>query len=247
MNTIVSAFVSNINDIYENSLKKYSILGKVLLKSTVPKVIYVDEIMFDLIGDDYDKSNTLIIKINKKNSYLYDYAKYLTKFNLNSNEQTKDTLEYIFTICNKTEWVQDAILLNKFKTKHFIWLDFGIRNILNGYFSCISDEEFIQKINNLKYKTYNNIRISGIWNTNFNFKIDIYKDKSWYFMGDIFGGSSSSLIKFASLMKTKCIDIITSKNTIMWEVNIWYLIYKENSFLFDIYGFITNKDIIDNY
>lgn len=66
MNTIVSAFVSNINDIYENSLKKYSILGKVLLKSTVPKVIYVDEIMFHLIGDDYDKSNTLIIKINKK-------------------------------------------------------------------------------------------------------------------------------------------------------------------------------------
>jgi hypothetical protein len=41
-------------------------------------------------------------------------------------------------------------------------------------------------------------------------------------------------------MKTKCIDIITNEKTIMWEINIWSLIYLENPGLFDRY--IANHD-----
>ena len=48
-------------------------------------------------------------------------------------------------------------------------------------------------------------------------------------------------------MKTKYIEIITTKNTIMWEVNIWYLIYKENNDLFDLYLSNHDDSIIDNY
>ena len=40
---------------------------------------------------------------------------------------------------------------------------------------------------------------------------------------------------------------MTSKNTIMWEVNIWYLIYKENKELFNSYGCNHDKTLIDNY
>ena len=70
---------------------------------------------------------------------------------------------------------------------------------------------------------------------------------TWYFVGGIFGGNINSLIKFADLMKSKCIDIITSKNTLMWEVNVWYLIYKENKVLFNTYGCCIDKKMIDNY
>jgi hypothetical protein len=247
MNTIVSAFVSNVNDRYENSLTRYYTNGKLLLQSNVTKVIFVDELMFDLIGNDYDKTNTLIVKINKKKSYLYNYTQHLKNFQLNSTDRTKDTLEYMLTICNKTEWVKEAIYLNHFKTNNFIWVDFGIRYILNGELSYCSDEEFISKINNLKYKTYNNVRIGGIWNLNYNFNIDIYKDVAWYFAGGIFGGNANSLMRFAELMKSKCIDIMITKNTIMWEVNIWYLIYNENKSLFDSYGCNHDKSLIDNY
>jgi hypothetical protein len=153
----------------------------------------------------------------------------------------------MLTICNKTEWIREAILLNHFKTKNFIWIDFNIRQNLTGVINGCSDEEFIEKINNLAYKCYSSVRIGGIWNNNYEFKIDIYRDKSWYFVGGIFGGNSNSLIKFADLMKTKCIDIITKKNTIMWEVNIWYLIYKENKNLFNTYGCNIDKKMIDNY
>ena len=33
----------------------------------------------------------------------------------------------------------------------------------------------------------------------------------------------------------------------MWEVNIWYLVYKENKELFDNYYCNHNNTIIDNY
>ena len=247
MNTIVSAFISNINERYSDSLKRYYTLGKILLKTNVPKIIYVDEIMFDLIGDDYNNSNTLIVKINKKKSYLYDYARYLTNFDLKTDEPTKDTIEYIFTMCRKTEWIREAILLNYFKTDNFIWIDFGIKHIFNGLFSYCSDKEFIEKINNLKYKTYNSVRIGGMWNLSYDYNIDIYKDIAWYFSGGIFGGNKHYLIRFADLMKSKCINIMIIKNTIMWEVNIWYLIYLENNTLFDSYGCSHDKSLIDNY
>ena len=244
MNTIVSAFVSNVNNRYDNSLFRYYNYGKLLLQSLVPKVIFVDELMFNLIGNEYDKTNTLIIKINKKDTYLYKHAGKLSNFQLNSTDYTKDTPEFMFTMCNKTEWIKKAIGLNYFKTDNFIWVDFGIKHIFSN--GC-SNEAFIEKINNLKYKAYKNVRIGGIWDFNYNYNIDIYKDIAWYFAGGVFGGNKQSLIKFADLMKEKCIDIMNSKNTIMWEVNIWYLIYMKHKELFDIYKCDHNESLITNY
>ena len=135
MSTIVSAFLSNVNSREDKNIYTYYNYGKLLLKSSTPKIIFLDEIMFDLIDEDY---------------------------------------EYI----------------------------------------------------------YNN---------------DIYKDILWYFAGGVFGGNKNMLLEFSDLMKTKCIEIITTKNTIMWEVNIWYLIYNDNKELFDGYYCDHNDSIIDNY
>ena len=243
MNTIVSAFVSNINNRDDITLKRYYELGKLLLKSTVPKIIFVDEIMFNLINLlDYDISNTNIVKIKKINIYLYKYINSLSQFNLNTDNPNKDTIEYIITQCNKTEWVKSAIELNTFNTNNFIWVDFGIRYIFN----C-SDKEFIEKIDELKYKVYKNVRIGNIWNLQNNYNINIYKDIAWYFAGGIFGGNKESLLHFSNKIKEKCIDIILTKNTLMWEVNIWYLIYNENKEIFDNYSCNHNNSIIDNY
>ena len=244
MNTIVTAFVSNVNNKYDNSMTRYYNYGKLLLKSTVPKVLFLDEYMFQLIETDpnYAATNTLLIKINNQSSYLSNYTKYLTKFELNSTDNTKDTLNYILTICNKTEWVNEAILLNHFKTDYFIWLDFGIRHV----FKC-SDQEFIEKINNLQYKIYDKVKIGNIWNLNFNYNIDIYKDIAWYFAGGFFGGKKESLTYFSNLVKEKCIETILIKNSLMWEVNIWYLVYIYKPSLFDSYYCDHNDSIIDNY
>ena len=244
MNTIVSAFVSNVNFRYDNSVKKYYEYGKPLLMSCVPKIIFVDKAMLDCIGENYNKENTLLVEISKnKYSYLHDFQHLLYNFHLNTDNYAKDTQEFIFTMCNKTEWIKKAIEINHFNTEHFIWIDFGIRYI----FKECTDDEFTEKINKLQFKTYNSVRIGGIWNINYSYNINIYKDISWYFAGGVFGGNLQSLIIFADKMKSKCLEIINKHNTIMWEVNVWYLIYLEYNKLFNIYKCDHNCSIIDNY
>ena len=48
-------------------------------------------------------------------------------------------------------------------------------------------------------------------------------------------------------MKHKCIDIMENNQTIFWEVNIWYLIYKEFPDLFLGYNADHNLSILENY
>ena len=242
MSTIVSAFLSNVNLRDDKNIHTYYNHGKLLIKSILPKIIFLDDEMFNLIGDDYDKNTTLIIKIDKYDSYLYDYKKLITNFEINTTYPKKDSIDYMLTICNKTELIKKAILLNYFNTDNFIWVDFGIKHV----FKC-SDDEFIEKLNNLYNKYNSTIRIAAIWNLEYNYNIDVYKNVAWYFAGGVFGGNKNILLQFAELMKTKCIEIITTKKTIMWEVNIWYLIYLENKELFDAYYCDHNDSIIDNY
>jgi hypothetical protein len=243
MNTIVSAFVSNVNNRYIDSITQYYELGKPLLISSVPKIIFVDKIMLDCIGDNYNKTNTFLVEIDKHDSYLYKFQHLLNKFQLNSTNYSKDTIEFMFTMCNKTEWIRKAIEINYFNTDHFIWIDFGIRHVFKEF----DNDIFTEKINSLQFKLYNNVRIGSIWDIKYNYGIDIYKDVAWYFAGGVFGGNLSSLIKFADLMMLKCIQIMKEKNTIMWEVNIWYLIYLDNKDLFNIYNCDHNNTLIDNY
>ena len=55
--TIVSAFVSNINERYSDSLNIYYNNGILLIKSNTPKIIFVDELMYNMIGNNYDETN----------------------------------------------------------------------------------------------------------------------------------------------------------------------------------------------
>lgn len=244
MTTIVSAFISNINFRANRDLNKYCEFGKLIFKSKTPKVIFLDEIMYNLIKEeDYDASNSVIIKFEKDDLFLNEYADLITNFDINTTSKEKDTVQYMFTQCNKTDWVRKAIELNPFYTDNFMWIDFGIKHM-----NHCSDEEFIQKLNNLNNKQYSNVRISSLWNLQVRYIFDIYKDVIWYFAGSIFGGHKDALLVFHKKMEEKCLEIIKTKNTIMWEINIWYLIYSENKDLFDAYKSTGHNDtVIDNY
>jgi len=239
-NTIISALLTNVNN--SNRLEKYIKDGILLLKAKIPKIIFVDEIIYNQLKM-YENDLTRIISIKKTDWYFQDYLDSITNFDLNTNNKTKDSLEFIFTMCNKTEWIKKAIELNYFNTESFIWIDFGIRYI----FKEDSDDSFIEKIEKLKDKDYENIRIGSIWNCNKHYLFNIYKDITWYFAGGVFGGKKEKLIEFAEKTKNKCIEVITEQKTLMWEVNIWYLIYMENPSLFDCYKCDHNKTLINNY
>ena len=241
MTTIVSAFISNVNNRQDINIDKYYNNGNLILKAQIPKIIYVDIHMYNKIKN-LENELTKIILIDKNDYYLYNYIYQITNFNVNNGNPNKDTIEYMFTMSHKNEWVANSIRSNYFNTDNFIWIDFGIRYL----FKC-NDNEFIQKIENLQNKKYDKVRIGAIWDLNINYSGDIYTNIVWFFAGSIFGGHKDYLLIFSDKMKEKCIKIINDKKTLMWEVNIWYLIYKENNNLFDCYNCDHNESLICNY
>jgi hypothetical protein len=240
MTTIVSGFISNSNTY--RSVDRYVEFGIKLLNINVPKIIFVDEIMYDKIKS-YENEFTKIILYDKKESYLYPYInnEHLINFKVNTDLHSKDTMEYMFIQCNKTEWIKNAIEINYFNTTQFVWIDFGIRHVIT------SDDNLNKYILNLQNKAFTKVRIGTIWNLNYVYNTNIYTHIAWYFAGGVFGGDKDVLLVFSEKMKTQCLKVITEKQTIMWETNIWYLIYLDNKELFDGYACNHNDSIIENY
>ena len=265
----VSAFISNVN--INRKLDDYLTYGKKLINLNNPSVIFIEKHIFIEKFQEYLTDNVLLFKYDNKNYeyiiynniifvfysksdiYLYDYYNEITNYNIITDNPNKDTIEYMFIQCHKTEWVKKAIYLYKYhfnietltflkKTYEFVWIDFGIYHMIKN------DIIFTNEINNMINRTKlgksnlnSGIRIASCWNLNYKYNIDLYKNISWYFAGSIFGGKADKLIEFANLMRNKCIEIIKDKKSIMWEVNVWYLIYKDNLSLFDSY--ICNHDV----
>jgi len=239
--TIVSVYINNVNQRPDRSLNDYIKYGEVLLKAKIPKIIFVDSESYEIIKD-YENENTKIFAIEKTDVYLYEYIDKLENFNLYTSYPEKDTIEYMFTMCSKTEWIKKAIELNIFNSINYIWMDFSIRHI----FRC-DDDTFIAKVENLNEKFYDLIRIASIWNSNTQYNVDIYRSITWYFAGGVFGGYKENLLQFSDIMKEYCLKIMNEQKLLMWEVNIWYLIYLDYPHLFHCYPCDHNDTILDHY
>jgi len=245
MTTLVTAFVAGANQRNDRNIQDYISYGKKILENPINKIVFFDETLLELLPN---YPNTIIVPIKKEDIYLYEYKAQITNFNLNTQTPEKDSLEYMFLMCNKTEFIRKAVELNPFQTNQFVWVDFGINHIFKN-----DDATFNAVISALENKSYDNVQIGSIWTPDMhtimtrNFRTDIYKDIAWYFAGGVFGGDSNSLIKFADLTKQQCIKIIESEKTLMWEVNVWFLVYLENPELFSLYNCDHNESILLNY
>lgn len=244
--TIVSAFVSNANDNNSHKNGEYLRNGKLFLKSTTPKVVFLDEAMYSQITeDDYDSENTRIILYGRDHMHYMKYVDTIQNIPVTDNP-AKDTIGFLMVMWNKTEYMKEATILNPFNTEYFVWVDFGIRYVLKA----TSDQGFIDKLNNLKQPITapaNKIRIGGIWNPTTNYEVDILNVICWYFAGGVFGGSTAALRQFAEKMRAVCHEMVTTHNSATWEVNVWYIIYKKHPELFDIYPASHNETLIDGY
>jgi hypothetical protein len=112
--TIVSAFVSNIN-LYRN-IEKYIDYGTILLKNNLQKIIFIEKNIYDSYFSNQNFNNTHFIFFEKKDIYLYNFINDITNFSINTDNPSKDNLEYFFVQCNKTEWIKQAIENNYFNT-----------------------------------------------------------------------------------------------------------------------------------
>jgi hypothetical protein len=263
--TIVSAFLTNINtflrennssktenneedllqQIKTSQIEKYIEYGRKLLEIDIPKIIFIEQTIYEeyLKESIYESNQTHFVFINKTDSYLYEYRDKLQKFKIDTTNKTKDTIDYMFVQCNKTEWMRTASELNVYDTTQFVWVDFGLYHMFGDNKTIFTDS-----IIELNEKSYDKVRIASIWNMHKNVDFSyIYNNVFWFFAGSIFGGNKENICRFADLMKSKCIEIMSTELTICWEVNIWVLIYKEQPDLFDIYHADHNKLILENY
>lgn len=238
--TIVSAFVSDVNS--NRNIDKYIDYGKNLLQINVSKIIFIEKDIYNKFLSNQDFNNTHFIFFEKKDNYLYNFINDITNYSISTDNPDKDTLDYLFVQCHKTEWIKLAIDNNYYNSDQFIWLDFGIYHIFNNNIDL-----FTNSIYSLLNKKYDLIRIATIWNPDLIYNTNIHQSICWYFAGGVFGGGKTSLVKFADIMKNKCITYIQEHKNFIWEVNLWHMIYIENKYLFDIYTANHNPSIILNY
>jgi hypothetical protein len=239
--TIVTAFINDVNK--HRSIENYVNFGKKLLKIPTAKIVFIDKETYE----NYFKQNkhlfpsTHFILFEITDIYLTTYKNLITNFNIQSTNPEKDTIEYMFVQCNKTEWIRKAIELDIFKTDQFIWIDFGI-------YHFIKDENVLEKgVLNMVKKSYSKLRISTCKSRDYVCPYDVYKMITWNFAGSVFGGDKKSLISFADIVKTKIIETIETKKTIMWELCFWYLVKDVIPDLYDCYICGHDNRILELY
>ena len=241
--TIVTAFMSNINKNKNRSLETYIEYGKKLLAIPNPKIVFIDEYSHENFFKNHEEEYplTCFVLFDKKSIYLYNYEDELTNFFLNTGNPEKDTLDYIFVQCNKTEWVESAINMNVWKTNQYVWIDFGI-------FHMIRDEDkFVSGINHVVNQTHNTLRIASCKYKEYVFAYNIYDTITWTFAGSVFGGDVDSLLKFAYLTKAEILRTIRERKHIMWEINMWYLVNKRCPELMEFYSCSHDIRILYHY
>jgi len=240
--TLVTAFIPSNSSRQDRKLVQYMELGSKLLTVPINKIFFTtQEIIDEYKLESNEHTQIVCIKLD---NYLYQNRDKITQFELTTTNPDKDTLDYMIIMCSKTEYITKAIELNPYQSRDFVWVDFGIRHV----FKC-SDEEYQTKILRLHDKSYQGIRIASIWplSADVSGYMDIYRQIHWFFAGGVFGGDRESLLEFANRMREKCLEIISTRKSLMWEVNIWRMIYLNNPKLFLPYKCDHDMTIIDNY
>jgi hypothetical protein len=225
--TFVTAFIRDVNK--NRKMSDYIAFGEKLLLVSVPKVVFIDKSSYIEFFNGKTFPLTYFILFELEEMYYYGMRDKITDFNLETGNHEKDTMEYIFVQCYKTEWVRKAIDKNVYSSQQFIWVDFGV-------FHMIRDETVLKNgFNQMATKSYSRLRIATCKFREYVCPYDVYKRLTWNFAGSVFGGDANSLIEFADIVKKKIIETIEEKHTIMWELCVWYLVKDVVPDLYDCY------------
>lgn len=187
--------------------------------------------------------------------FLWSYREMAHKFKLNTGNPTKDTLEYMMVQCQKSEWM--AIASQLFHStrgcgEENVWIDFGVFHMFQGKIDVFQTELYKMRARIHRRLLQPGLSRGGMtfarcWDPNHVYYGDIYKDVNWLFAGSVFGGCSTRIQQFALRVREKCLQVLREKNTLMWEINIWVLIYHEHPELFAFYPSDHSEIIFRGY
>jgi len=276
----VSAFISRVNQRHDRCLEKYIDYGKKWMALPYPKIVFMEhDVVSEYLPETQNKQyehksdgvwyneTTWIQYFNPRTMYFYEYVdKVRIPLDIHTQNPNKDTLEYMFVQCYKTEWMSLAIqhysvlipVLERmgYKTEpqhlQYMWNDFGIFHMFekhNPYPELLFREcyEKLEKRNATRYQIalehnydFSKVYFSSCWGNIGLGSHDIYRNICWVFAGSVFSGFQTPLLKLSGFMREKCIELMTKHGRLMWEVNVWVLLKNEHPELFDYY--ICNHD-----
>ena len=287
---IVSGFIANVNKRADRDITKYLQFGLELMAVEIPMTIFIERQIFeehivsqlrvpkkgegkfvyrvcggvmDGIKHTYSYhiyGHITFVFFEIEDLFLWSYRAMAHKFQLNTGNPYKDTIEYMMVQCQKTEWVAIAMQLanagNKTNSatavvasnsatavvvasnsatavaKEYVWVDFGIFHMFRGKIDVFQTELYTMRsrVNRRILHSGESSRVcfANCWNPNVIYYGDIYKDVNWLFAGSVFGGGANILNTFAMKMREKCLQILREKNTLMWEINIWAILYRDS-------------------
>jgi hypothetical protein len=242
MNTIVTAFMTGINQIDFRSAEQYMEYGNKLLILPIPKIVFVESHIYYLYYSSTSFPLTTFIPFERNDNYLHPFlSEWKIPENLQTNNPRKDTPEYMIVQCHKTEWLKMAAKQNPYQTTDFTWIDFGIYHMIQN------EELFQNHLKHISNVTYPLIRIASCIDPNESCSMDLFSRVVWFFCGSVIGGNRETLITLADIMKEKCLSIFQEKKHLTWEVNIWYMLFQEHKELFQYYKADHNVSILSQY
>lgn len=185
----------------------------------------------------------------KTDLFLWPFRSLAHRFYVNTNNPKKDTLEYMMVQCQKLEWVNIAISLRPSITTEYVWIDFGAFHMFDGKIDVFQLELYKMRSRIMASSSADNrVKFAHCWSPERPFPLHlIYTDINWTFAGSVFGGKRNSILKLATIMREKCFQILREKNSIMWEINVWVLIYQEHRELFTLYPSDHTEIIFQGY
>lgn len=231
---LVSGYI-NIESIEHNTNRVqtfpvYKERGQKLINLPINKIIFIDA---DYIEHFVENEYTQLIPIKLQDMEIYQYYTRIQSGILSEeitilspNPEKDTTLFHIIQIA-KTEFIKKAIEISNDNESDNIygWIDFGISKIFQN------DNEFTNTICNIpnvldKIKP-NTIKIPGCWPLN---PYDSYGDFArvkWYFCGGFLIGYKDKLLEFEKQVKQELKCILEEEKKLIFEVNIWFRIWKK--------------------
>lgn len=254
--TIVTAFI----DLYKHdakyknkSLRQYLHFGNKLIQLPIPKIVFIEEHLMHLLSKN---EMTKFIPVNFDHIWLMNRHNemQMKTDHLRQISPEKDTTSYLILNLNKTEWTHIASEANPYNTQQFMWLDFGVYHICND--EDVMTRNIFKACRTVCLKNKNKIYIPSCQPTS---KVDMrildqysnpnffLKFPCWFFCGGTFIGHRLAITMFRDRVRALT-EYMLSKDAITWEVNVWFLIFREFPQLFHVlYGANHNQNMLEPY
>lgn len=212
-------------------------------------------------NSDPNSGQILVVFFDKEDLYLWNFRHLASDFWVKTENPDKDSLDYFTVQLQKFEWMRMAVALHREKDlfdwldRPYAWIDFGIRHVFGKEDMLPALLAANHRLEERRFGCPGAIRRGTIrcascigWEPEKEvvWALDIYRHVKWVFAGGVFVGHASDIEKLAGIFYERCFRILIEHKTIMWEVNVLALIYRDKPDMFDLYSADHNASIICN-